>query len=51
MLPILTTIIQQEWLPNLTRLVIPASQIESCLTRVECEAELLRRGITLGDTW
>jgi hypothetical protein len=51
MLPILMTIIQQEWLPNLTRLVIPASQIESCLTRVECEAELLRRGITLGDTW
>jgi F-box domain len=51
MLPILMTVIQQEWLPNLTRLVIPPSQIESCLTRVECEAELLRRGITLDDTW
>ena len=50
-LPILVTIIQQDWLPSLKRLVISPGQIEASLTRVECHAELSRRGITLGDMW
>ncbi|KIM30651.1 hypothetical protein M408DRAFT_328188 [Serendipita vermifera MAFF 305830] len=51
MLSVLTAIIQQGWFPRLNNLEIPRSQIDSCPSRVECQSELLIRGILLGDNW
>ena len=51
MLSILTTLIQRGWFPHLNHMVIPSSQIDACPNRVECQSELLIRGIALGDNW
>jgi hypothetical protein len=51
MLPTLVNVIQQGWLPHLQRLAIPTTQIELCPSRVECQAELLIRGIALDGDW
>lgn len=51
MLSILTTIIQRGWFPHLNHLALPSNQIDACPSRIECQSELLIRGITLDDNW
>lgn len=51
MLPILASIIKQGWFPRLQRLVIPRRYIDVCPTRVECQTDLMLRGIALGGEW
>lgn len=51
MLPTLVNLLRGGWLPRLDRLVVPPHSIELCPNRVECQAELLIRGVTLGDNW
>ncbi|KAG8831574.1 hypothetical protein FRC17_002927 [Serendipita sp. 399] len=51
MLPLVVGILRQGWLPRLSHLVVPSWQIDACPSRVECEAELLIRGVVLLDDW
>lgn len=50
-LPSLVMILRRGWLPQLKRLVVPARQIEQCPSRMECQAELLARGVSLESEW
>lgn len=44
-------ILREGWLTKLEVLAIPRREVELCPTRVECQAELLSRGIRLTDEW
>lgn len=50
-LPAVVQILRKGWLTKLEVLAIPRKQIELCPTRVECQAELLSRGVRLTDDW
>lgn len=51
MLPTLVHLVRGGWLPRLGRLVIPPQNIQLCPNRVECQSELMMRGVVLGDNW
>ena len=50
-LPAVVQILRKGWLAKLEVLAIPRKQTEQCPTGVECQAELLSRGVRLSNDW